>query len=567
MCDLCARLAAETDLADLTVQVIGLEAAAGLSWPGAARPLHDHELRAQVRFADLDRLGADTAALIARHADGVRQQTITALLADLRALGATDGFAILARLQALASPAAGTALPLRGVLDQAGRDILASLVAARGSAAAGLLDEARRQGVASAVLPDDRTLRPTTADRQALETLARQVAEAPLTRILDVATREARAGLTRATHPDAVISAVSSAVDAISTAGVEDLARQATTTAVNQGRLAAAQKTPDPQEVYASELLDKNTCVPCSQLDGRLYESLDAALVDYPSGGSYAGCLGGPRCRGTLVFVWDTESAPTLDQSPGDPSHPIDRQPQPPALPGEEAPDETDDEDEEPIVPRVLTDDTEKRARFAPGPAGDALFDASKHVVEVGPHTITSEVALTRKQLDALAGDVARVVNAVDGMPPVLYRIPKKDRTFGPKSSVGGYVWSGDSTTVHINPKAARGDWNLDGIIDGNKNHFMPGWATERNPRLWIIAHETGHIMDHYADHTKDPNAGLWWTKNKQDLGNYGQSSRQEGYAEAFADWLLGSSQTGIDYGKEYGWTRHNHAPPASGTA
>jgi hypothetical protein len=65
----------------------------------------------------------------------------------------------------------------------------------------------------------------------------------------------------------------------------------------------------DPNSLYASELLDSNTCESCVEIDGTEYPDLDAAEADYPTGG-YMDCYGGPRCRGTLVGVYgEVESA------------------------------------------------------------------------------------------------------------------------------------------------------------------------------------------------------------------------------------------------------------------
>ena len=74
------------------------------------------------------------------------------------------------------------------------------------------------------------------------------------------------------------------------------------TAAQNTGRLAAFSRL-SPERIYASELLDTNTCDPCRDVDGREYSTLLAAEMDYPTGG-YEHCQGGPRCRGTLVAVY-----------------------------------------------------------------------------------------------------------------------------------------------------------------------------------------------------------------------------------------------------------------------
>lgn len=93
---------------------------------------------------------------------------------------------------------------------------------------------------------------------------------------------------------------------ATSVASADGLGRQAT----------AAQATAPLKNVYASELLDSSTCSPCSLVDGRDYGTdLTAARADYPNG-TYRLCEGGLRCRGTLVYVWGDEAAPTVDDAP-----------------------------------------------------------------------------------------------------------------------------------------------------------------------------------------------------------------------------------------------------------
>lgn len=60
-----------------------------------------------------------------------------------------------------------------------------------------------------------------------------------------------------------------------------------------------------PKGTYtASELLDSNTCKPCSQIDGKQFSTLDDAEKAYPGGG-YLDCLGGARCRGQIIATWD----------------------------------------------------------------------------------------------------------------------------------------------------------------------------------------------------------------------------------------------------------------------
>lgn len=77
----------------------------------------------------------------------------------------------------------------------------------------------------------------------------------------------------------------------------------ALTQAVNTGRKEVINSGPTSQ-IYASELLDDATCEECVSVDGTEFEDMAAAEEAYPTGG-YAECLGGPRCRGTIVAVYE----------------------------------------------------------------------------------------------------------------------------------------------------------------------------------------------------------------------------------------------------------------------
>lgn len=103
--------------------------------------------------------------------------------------------------------------------------------------------------------------------------------------------------------------------------GLDDYARQAAGVAAGQGRQAGLETLPEPAEIYASELNDRNTCPACYGIDGTRYATIAESLVDYPSGG-YVNCDGGLRCRGTRVFVWATEAPPTEDDVPPAPPEP-----------------------------------------------------------------------------------------------------------------------------------------------------------------------------------------------------------------------------------------------------
>lgn len=83
--------------------------------------------------------------------------------------------------------------------------------------------------------------------------------------------------------------------------------------AQNQARLATyvgtAQDGGPIASLYAVEILDRNTCAPCREIDGRFVgNAVDDQTTDevnslYPNGG-YVNCAGGSRCRGTITGVW-----------------------------------------------------------------------------------------------------------------------------------------------------------------------------------------------------------------------------------------------------------------------
>lgn len=75
--------------------------------------------------------------------------------------------------------------------------------------------------------------------------------------------------------------------------------------AVNAGRFATFASGP-VGALYATEVLDSATCLPCREIDGRwICDTDDLAPLHklYPLSG-YVGCLGRERCRGTVTGAW-----------------------------------------------------------------------------------------------------------------------------------------------------------------------------------------------------------------------------------------------------------------------
>jgi hypothetical protein len=95
----------------------------------------------------------------------------------------------------------------------------------------------------------------------------------------------------------------------------EDLA-SSVTAAQNFGRITVLRVAP-AGSYYASEMLDNNTCKPCSAIDGQQFGSLNEADAAYPAGG-YVSCAGGGRCRGELITVWGSGETASGSPKTGD---------------------------------------------------------------------------------------------------------------------------------------------------------------------------------------------------------------------------------------------------------
>jgi hypothetical protein len=101
----------------------------------------------------------------------------------------------------------------------------------------------------------------------------------------------------------AVAALVKDHLASLSDSFLRDQVGGAMSTAQNYGRAAVLEVAPEAT-YSASEILDKNTCVPCEELDGTEFADLAAARAAYASGG-YVDCEGRLRCRGVIVALWN----------------------------------------------------------------------------------------------------------------------------------------------------------------------------------------------------------------------------------------------------------------------
>lgn len=246
------------------------------------RPLrrqpYDHEVQAQVNFASIDANLSGATDQLVLQVNLLQRQQIDELH-DL-IIEAGGDVRKLAAIQA--SPVAEESL----------------LEALRRQASAGLeeaLGEGNRQG-ASMQRPSindvDASLKARAASTDVL--LARSISEA--------AGRQAIRRTAEAMEPYQVADEVRAHLLSLSDQFLKDELGGMLTQGMNSGRKLVMSRN-DPEHVYASELLDANTCQNCVAKDGTQYLELSDAEVDYPTGG-YKECQGGPRCRGTLVAVY-----------------------------------------------------------------------------------------------------------------------------------------------------------------------------------------------------------------------------------------------------------------------
>jgi len=295
-------LALALELTELEAAVLLAEGVTGIP----RRTLLPHETASRVGFAEIAvQLDALTVQL-ATIALGTRAHTLAGLLTQLRATSRTNAQVVqaLAQLQ-MTGPAS-----LPGVTDavrEAAARIANGLEQAAAHFGGNVGAEALRQGVPPPLV---RRVAPSPATIAAVRATAARVATAPVVQVLGAAAATASSAPSSGTVA-ALLAAIAAGADGLSDAGVTDLAHQGANEANGMGRGDGLGGVDAPFSAYASELNDSNTCGPCDAVDGTDYDNLDDALGDYPDG-QYVGCEGGGRCRGMLVYVFDTEAEPGL---------------------------------------------------------------------------------------------------------------------------------------------------------------------------------------------------------------------------------------------------------------
>lgn len=303
-----ALLDAQVALAELQAVVIAAEAEAGLNIPNARRPLSEAELTSGIRLGAYDSRLQAQAQRILELTDPVAEAVAVQMRRDLATASTPEE--VRAQTQQWASPLTAAPFPtLAPIVGEAEAAISDTYRQAWDDAAADVRDEARYQGI-SGVPDTGPAIDPVTAT--IIATTAAVIVSHRVGRMINAAAEAAR--VSAAPQAATVAQAAVTATLTVSTAGTVDLARQGIHQVSTASRVTQATQPalPPIAQLYASELLDENTCDPCAATDGTEYATLDAARVDYREHGGHRRCRGDLRCRGTLVIVWAKESPPSM---------------------------------------------------------------------------------------------------------------------------------------------------------------------------------------------------------------------------------------------------------------
>jgi len=237
--------------------------------------------------------GIDPAAIQALWSDALTQ-----LLADWAGVSATWREEVAEQIRGIVN--AGDLAALANLVLDPGAAIQllgAAMIAVAEQSAAQMVAEAASQGV---------TVDQPPVNESHLLDLARALGALLASQLAGAGAREA---IRRAT-PDAsgedVAAAVVEHLEGLSDAFLREQLGGALSAAQSDGRFAVLDVAPEA-EYASSEVLDTNTCKPCADLDGTVFDSLAEAKAAYITGG-YIDCDGRLRCRGIVIAIWSEEA-------------------------------------------------------------------------------------------------------------------------------------------------------------------------------------------------------------------------------------------------------------------
>lgn len=280
--------------------LINVEANAGVNVHFARRPLTSTERAAGTRFGDLNAIVSTNTRAGSPMINALYAAAAAATLMEL--FGTEEGIEehtveVAAAAALLAALLTKTPKRYTDAADEQGAGILDLI---RDSYAGGVLtvmDEATHQGI------NTDNWRPPALPA-VLGRLRDAVVAHPLRRTVERVLGELRTPR-RVTAGTVTGADLLPLVQETSQKGSVDILNQSNQIALAEGRMDMAAAAPlDPTYLVASELLDKATCPPCRDIDGRRFETLDEARVFYPAG--FVDCRGASRCRGLLIYRYET---------------------------------------------------------------------------------------------------------------------------------------------------------------------------------------------------------------------------------------------------------------------
>ena len=265
--------------------------------PEAGMQLPDRELRRELTQAEVD-AAVDFAAMEEVYTSG-RETLVEAVQAAqgaqidelVEAVAAADGDA--ATLASLSVEPVPVELIEEHLLE----------VAAAGVAAAREERSAQLAPSAGAAPPSASADEPEP-DQEAIDRTVHERAEVVALTLAAglAASASKRAAAVSALPPDTAASDVREHLEGLKGAALEEQIGGAVSQAYNTGRREFI-RVANAKAVFASEILDGNTCGNCAGVDGTEWPSLAEAEVAYPLGG-FVECEAGLRCRGTLIATY-----------------------------------------------------------------------------------------------------------------------------------------------------------------------------------------------------------------------------------------------------------------------
>lgn len=263
-----------------TVYLTTVTAAAEPPAPVGGRPMTDDEIASGMDPAAIDATWSGAVANLLAAWPPIATAWAGALAEQITAAVDDGDLAALGRLQ----------------LDSlAAQQLLADqMVQVARTSAEQMVAEAASQGV-QVQAPDP--------DEEHLGAVAAVVAALLATGLASAAGRDALRRTSTSSVGADVAEAVSGYLDGLSDSALRSQLGGAVSSAQAAGRFAVLGEAPETDRLIASEVLDRNSCTPCRDIDGHEFDDVDEARAAYPEG-LYIACLGGLRCRGTVFGLW-----------------------------------------------------------------------------------------------------------------------------------------------------------------------------------------------------------------------------------------------------------------------